>query len=84
VPDQKIHVVVKSGTAEVDEKTVPEGIEVVIIDLDVLLEDPSQFAEMPLEDQQYMATEYPEITDSIKEAAGLLNTDVVEEAVDES
>ena len=46
MPDQKIHVVVKSGTAEVDEKTVPEGIEVVIIDLDVLIEDPSQFAEI--------------------------------------
>jgi len=70
--EQKIRVVVKGGVAEVDEKTVPEGIEVVIIDLDVLVDEPGQFTDMPLEDQQYMETEYPEIMASVKEAAGLL------------
>lgn len=70
----KIRIMVSSGVAEVDAKTVPDSVDVVILDLDVLIDQPDKFAELSQEDQEYLESEYPDITKSIKEGAGLLKS----------
>lgn len=69
--EHKIYIKVSSGVASVDENSIPEGIEVVIHDLDVMIDNPEEFALLPIEDQNYLESQYPEIVESIKDAAGL-------------
>jgi hypothetical protein len=72
----KIYIVVTNdGEHRVDEKTLPDNVEIVIFNLDVLVDQPEEFVQLTDDDQSYLSTEYPEITDSIREAAGLLAYD---------
>ncbi len=52
-PERTIFVVVKGGVAEVDFSTVPEGIEVEVIDLDDLAADATALDQLSHEAQAY-------------------------------
>ena len=59
-PKQIIFVTVDDGVAEVDTRTVPEGVEVRVLDFDSLKEDPKGFnGELDEIDRKYLDDRHP-------------------------